>query len=385
MNLELLQIFLNIVLIFTALYLICIAAFTFGLFNLKERFHSVNKNNLIKVSVLIAARNEEENIEKLLESLKKQSFPKELFEVIIVNDHSIDYTDEIINDFINKNKELDVKLLKAEKTGKKHAISQALHSAINELVIVTDADCVLNDLWIESIVGFYQEEKCKMILAPVLLSPAENLFEKMQVLEHLSLIGSTAGSASIGFPVMCNGANMAYERKAALEVEKFRKDFEIPSGDDMFLLEQFVKCYGHNNVKFLLSKSAVVKTKTCKTIKDFFRQRRRWVSKTKSYTSWKVIVTALIVLFFNLSIISLLVSAFFVPALWSIYILLTLLKFFIDFPLLKNITNFMNQSSLLKWVLPLEIIYPFYVVFTALSGTIFTKLKSENGKWSQSN
>lgn len=385
MNLELLQVFLNIVLIFTALYLICIAAFTFGLFNLKERFHSVNKNNLIKVSVLIAARNEEKNIEKLLESLKKQSFPKELFEVIIVNDHSTDNTDEIINDFINKNKELDVKLLKAEKTGKKHAISQALHSAINELVIVTDADCVLNDLWIESIVGFYQEEKCKMILAPVLLSPAENLFEKMQVLEHLSLIGSTAGSASIGFPVMCNGANMAYERKAALEVEKFRKDFDIPSGDDMFLLEQFVKCYGHNNVKFLLSKSAVVKTKTCKTIKDFFRQRRRWVSKTKSYTSWKVIVTALIVLFFNLSIISLLVSAFFVPALWSIYILLTLLKFFIDFPLLKNITNFMNQGSLLKWVLPLEIIYPFYVVFTALSGTIFTKLKSENGKWSQSN
>ncbi len=385
MNLELLQIFLNIVLIFTALYLICIAAFTFGLFNLKERFHSVNKNNLIKVSVLIAARNEEKNIEKLLESLKKQSFPKELFEVIIVNDHSTDNTDEIINDFINKNKELDVKLLKAEKKGKKHAISQALHTAINELVIVTDADCVLNDLWIESIVGFYQEEKCKMILAPVLLSPAENLFEKMQVLEHLSLIGSTAGSASIGFPVMCNGANMAYERKTALEVEKFRKDFDIPSGDDMFLLEQFVKCYGHNNVKFLLSKSAVVKTKTCKTIKDFFRQRRRWVSKTKSYTSWKVIVTALIVLFFNLSIISLLVSAFFVPALWSIYILLTLLKFFIDFPLLKNITNFMNQSSLLKWVLPLEIIYPFYVVFTALSGTIFTKLKSENGKWSQSN
>lgn len=385
MNLELLQIFLNIVLIFTALYLICIAAFTFGLFNLKERFHSINKNNLVKVSVLIAARNEEKNIEKLLESLKKQSFPKELFEVIIVNDHSTDNTDEIINDFINKNKELDVKLLKAEKKGKKHAISQALHTAINELVIVTDADCVLNDLWIESIVGFYQEEKCKMILAPVLLSPAENLFEKMQVLEHLSLIGSTAGSASIGFPVMCNGANMAYERKAALEVEKFRKDFYIPSGDDMFLLEQFVKRYGHNNVKFLLSKSAVVKTKTCKTIKEFFRQRRRWVSKTKSYTSWKVIVTALIVLFFNLSIISLLVSAFFVPALWSIYILLTLLKFFIDFPLLKNITNFMNQGSLLKWVLPLEIIYPFYVVFTALSGTIFTKLKSENGKWSQSN
>lgn len=385
MNFELLQILLNIVLVITALYLICIAAFTFGLFNLKEIFCNFNKKNIIKASVLIAARNEEKNIKKLLESIYNQSFPKELFEVIIVDDHSTDNTKNIINNFINENKELDIKLLEAENVGKKLAISQALHTAINELIIVTDADCVLNNLWIESIVGFYQEKKCKMILAPVLLSPAENLFEKMQVLEHLSLIGSTAGSASIGFPVMCNGANMAYERIAALEVDKYRKDFNIPSGDDMFLLEQFVKNYGHENVKFLLSKSAIVKTKTCKTLKEFFRQRRRWVSKTKSYTSWKVILTALVVLFFNLSIISLFVSAFFIPALWSIYILLTLLKFFIDFPLLKNITNFMNQSSLLKWTLPLEFIYPFYVVFTALSGTIFTKLKSENGKWKQSN
>lgn len=381
MNFELLQILLNIVLIISALYIICIAAFSFGLFNLRERDYSFNKNNIIKVSVLIAARNEENNIEKLLESLHKQSFPKELFEIIVVDDHSTDNTKNNINNFINKNKELDIKLLDAENIGKKLAISQALHKAKNELIIVTDADCDLNSLWIESIVGFYQDKKCKMILAPVLLSPADSFFEKMQVLEHLSLIGSTAGSAAIGFPVMCNGANMAYERKAALEVEKYRKDFNIPSGDDMFLLEQFVKNYGHKNIKFLLSKSAIVKTKTCKTIKDFLRQRRRWVSKTKSYTSWKVIFTALIVLFFNLSIISMLVSALFIPALWSIYFLLTLLKFFIDYPLLKNIAVFMNQKKLLKWTFPLEFIYPFYVVFTALSGTIFTKLKSENGKW----
>lgn len=381
MNFELLQILLNIVLIISALYIICISAFSFGLFNLRERDYSFNKNNIIKVSVLIAARNEENNIEKLLESLNKQSFPKELFEIIVVDDHSTDNTKNNINNFINKNKELDIKLLDAENIGKKLAISQALHKAKNELIIVTDADCDLNSLWIESIVGFYQDKKCKMILAPVLLSPADSFFEKMQVLEHLSLIGSTAGSAAIGFPVMCNGANMAYERKAALEVEKYRKDFNIPSGDDMFLLEQFVKNYGHKNIKFLLSKSAIVKTKTCKTIKDFLRQRRRWVSKTKSYTSWKVIFTALIVLFFNLSIISMLVSALFIPALWSIYFLLTLLKFFIDYPLLKNIAVFMNQKKLLKWTFPLEFIYPFYVVFTALSGTIFTKLKSENGKW----
>lgn len=375
MNLELLQILLNIILIISALYLVCIFAFTYGLYNLKERFFTFNKKNDLKVSILIAARNEENNIEILLKSLYNQTFAKDLFEVIIIDDHSKDNTLLIVENFIKENNDIDLKIFNAEKEGKKFAISQALHLAHNDLVVVTDADCVLKTTWIESIVNFYKEKKCKMILAPVLLSPAETFFEKIQVLEHLSLIGSTAGSANIGFPVMCNGANMAYEREAALEVEKFRKDFNIPSGDDMFLMEQFIKNYGHQSVKFLLSKSAIVETKTCKTVSEFFRQRRRWVSKTKAYTNWKILATAFIVLFFNLSIVSLFVSAFFIPALWSLYFLITLLKFFIDFPLLKNITSFMNQSSLLKWTLPLEFIYPFYVVFTAISGMLI------NVKW----
>lgn len=370
MNYDLLQISLNIILIITSLYFICIAAFTLGLYNLKEKNYNIDKSSTTKVSVLIAARNEEENIENILLSLYNQTFPKELFEVIIVDDHSEDNTKTIIDNFINNNKDFNMQVFISEGKGKKAAISQALHKAKNHLIIVTDADCMLNTLWIENIVAFYQKTKSKMILAPVLLTPSNTLFEKMQVLEHLSLMGSTAGSAAIGFPVMCNGANMAYEREAALEVEKLRHDFNIPSGDDMFLLEQFVKNYGYKNVKFLLSKSAIVKTKTCKTIKDFFKQRRRWVSKTKSYTNWKIITTALIVFFFNISIISLLISAFFIPALWSLYVLLTLLKFFIDFPLLKNITNFMNQSNLMKWALPLEFIYPFYVTFTAISGLL---------------
>lgn len=370
MNFEILQIFLNVILVIAGLYLIIIAAFTFGLYNLKEKFYHFNKNNIVKVSVLIAARNEEKNIVKLLQSLYNQNFPKEFYEVIIVDDHSEDNTRKFIEDFINNNKDINIKLLKAVSEGKKKAISQALHNAENELIMVTDADCELNSTWIDNVVAFYQENNCKMILSPVLLSPAYNLFEKIQVLEHLSLIASTAGSASIGCPVMCNGANMAYEREAALEVEKLRKDFNIASGDDMFLLEQFVKIYGHKNVKFLLNKSAIVKTKTCRTIKEFFRQRRRWVSKSKSYTNCKIILTALVVLFFNLSIVSLFLSAFFIPALWSLYVLLTLLKFFIDFPILKSITNFMNQDKILKWTLPLEFIYPFYVVFTAISGLL---------------
>ena len=375
MSFELHPIILIIILIISALYLIYILAFTFGLYNLKEKFFTFNNRNNVKASVLIAARNEEKNIGNLLKSLYNQTFSKELFEVIIIDDHSEDETISVVENFLKEHKDINLKFFKAEKEGKKHAISQALHLAENELILVTDADCFLKETWIESIVNFYKEENCKMILAPVLLSPAETFFEKIQVLEHLSLIGSTAGSAAIGFPVMCNGANMAYERLAAMEVEKQRKDFNIPSGDDMFLMEYFIKNYGAENVKFLLSKASIVKTNTCKNISEFFRQRRRWVSKTKSYTNWKILSTAFVVLFFNLSIISLLVSAFFTPTLLTPYFLLTFLKFLIDYPLLRNITTFMNQKNLLIWTLPLEFVYPFYAVFTAISGMLI------NVKW----
>ena len=338
------------------------------------------KDNKIKdkrekdISILIAAKNEGKNIEKLLQSLYNQSFSKDKFEVIIVDDHSTDDTSEVSESFRVLHPEMNLKILKATGSGKKQAISQALHAAENKLVIVTDADCELPEHWIESMVGYFVQNNLKMLLGPVLLSPSNTLFEKLQVLEHLSLIASTAGSASIGMPVMCNGANMMYDRQAALGVEKYRTDMKIASGDDMFLMEQFLKHYGSKTIGFLLDTEAIVKTATMPNLKAFFRQRTRWTSKTKAYTNWKIIATALIVFMFNLSIVFFFVAGFFMRFFWVFYVLYVILKAFIDFPILRRITTFMKQRSLLWWMFPLEFIYPFYVVFTAFSG-LMTNVK----------
>ena len=376
MSLETIHILLNIIMIFAALYLICIGAFTYGLFVLSHSHHviSTEAKRSGEISILIAARNEGTNIEKLLQSLYNQSFDKEKFEVIIVDDHSTDDTFEISENFRVLHPEMRLKVLKATGSGKKQAISQALHAAENELVMVTDADCELPEHWIESMVGYFVQNNLKMLLGPVLLSPANSLFEKLQVLEHLSLIASTAGSAAIGMPVMCNGANMMYDRQAALDVEKYRTDMKIASGDDMFLMEQIIKHYGSDSVKFLLDNEAIVKTSTMPNLKAFFRQRTRWTSKTKAYTNWKIIATALIVLLFNLSIVFFFAAGFFMKVFWVFFVLYVIMKTLIDFPILRRITHFMKQQKLLRWMFPLEFIYPFYVVFTAFSG-LFANVK----------
>ena len=377
MSLETIHIILNIIMIFAAMYLICIGAFTYGLTLYRHRVVETMCTSSLQhnVSILIAARNEGENIEKLLQSLYYQSFNKEKFDVIIVDDHSTDDTFAVSENFRILHPEMNLKLLKATGSGKKQAISQALHAAENELVMVTDADCELPQRWIEVMVDYFVNHDLKMLLGPVLLSPADTLFEKLQVLEHLSLIASTAGSAAIGMPVMCNGANMMYDRKAALEVEKERTDMKIASGDDMFLMEQFLKHYGSDSVKFLLDNEAIVKTATMPDLKAFFRQRRRWVSKTKAYTNWKIIATALIVLMFNLSIVFFFAAGFFIKIFWIFFVLYVILKTLIDFPILRRITNFMKQQKLMLCMLPLEFVYPFYVVFTAVAGLV------SNVKW----
>ena len=120
MNLETIHIILNIIMIFAALYSICIGAFTYGLMLYRHHVETMCTSSLQRcVSVLIAARNEGKNIEKLLQSLYNQSFDKEKFEVIIVDDHSTDDTSDVSENFRALHPEMNLKLLKATGSGKK--------------------------------------------------------------------------------------------------------------------------------------------------------------------------------------------------------------------------------------------------------------------------
>ncbi len=376
MNLEILHIILDVALVSAICYAVLILLITIGLYNLPEKYtHSVA--NKRKVSVLVAARNEVENIEKFLQSIYNQYYPKELFELVIVDDKSDDSTYEKIKNFSDNHNDLNIKLLHGAGDGKKAAISQALHNAENELILATDADCVLRPRWIESFVSFFEEDadvcEKKMILGPVVLDSKGGFFEKIQSLEHISLIASTAGAAAVRMPIMCNGANMCYLRADALEAETTRTDMNIASGDDVFLMESFVKKYGGKSVCFLMNDDAVVETQCMHSLSDFFRQRRRWVSKTKNYTDFKIISTALIVLSFGLVLFFFALAGFFYPLFWIFFALFTTLKVLIDIPILHRMTTFLHRKKLLCWVLPTEIVYPFYVVFTAFSG-LFSKV-----------
>ncbi|MCB2221333.1 MAG: glycosyltransferase [Bacteroidetes bacterium] len=368
-------IFILLLLIFGVIYIGLIMFYTWGWFHLDTYQPGSDIPIDIKASIIIPARNEEDNIGLLLEDLAIQDAPNDTFEIIIADDNSSDNTVMIVEAFIKAHAGLNIRLIrirnqKQVQTFKKHAISTAIADSTGDLIITTDADCRVNPGWLSGMMQFYQENKPKMILAPVAFHHEKSLFEKMQSLEFLSLIAITGGAIRMGNPVMCNGANLAYEKKAFYETGGFDQD-SFTSGDDVFLLLKMKKKYGSRSIRFLKYFNSIVYTKAQKTLKSFYHQRTRWASKNKGY-DLRILLVSFSVYMVNL----LLVVGFFYslchPGFWKPFLIATLLKAMIDIPILIGITTFVKQTKILLYGIPLILFYPIYIVFIGAMGIVAT-------------
>ena len=189
-----------------------------------------------KISLIIPARNEETNIGKLLAALSNQSYPKELTEIIVVDDHSTDNTATIVQQFPF------AKLIQLKEDAinsyKKKAIEKGIAEATGELIVTTDADCNVNPGWLRAINSSFSDESVKMSFGAVRIQSDQTIFSRLQALEFSSLIGSGASTAAFGFPTMCNGANLAFTKEAFLQTNGYTGNEQIASGDDEFLMRK---------------------------------------------------------------------------------------------------------------------------------------------------
>src|SRR6187551_950137 len=156
------------------LYSILILFYRAGWRELKP-FSETGYESLLKISVIIPARNEEENIAKLLSSLEKQTHPSHLFEVIVVDDHSTDNTVATVNSYSF------AKLIRLEfaniNSYKKKAIETGITAASGDLIVTTDADCIAPGNWLKSIASFKEKTNAVFIAAPVVLEYGSNFLQ----------------------------------------------------------------------------------------------------------------------------------------------------------------------------------------------------------------
>ncbi len=319
----------------------------------------------ISVSVIVACRNEQNNLPNLLKCIAEQEFPVELLEVIIVDDNSTDNTFKIASGFTGKNNLIAVK---NKGTGKKQAIRTGINSSSGQLIITTDADCRMGKRWIKTIASFYENKRPEMIICPVQIEPLPGFFGGFQELEFLSLQGITAGTAVSGEATMCNGANLAFSRKAYVDHSDDLHD-ELASGDDIFLL-QSLKKQTHSNILWLESPDATVTAASSLTIRAFLKQRRRWVSKVKAYNDKFTILLGIVTIVTIILLVSILIAGLFNSVFLLEFLLIFILKSVPDFLIIKNTSVRYGKRKLMKWFLPAEFVYSFYVLCVAVYSLI---------------
>lgn len=355
----------------TFLYVALISYYAYGWMRLKN-FSSASYSSVFstKVSVIIPVRNEESTIAHCLHALFRQDFPKELLEIIVVDDNSTDSTMQQLQWLSN---EYPFKIIQLKEDNvttafKKKAITTAIEQAIGELIITTDADCSMGERWLSEIVGYYETYKPKMLVAPVGFHKEKTIFEKFQTLEFLTLIGITAAAIRHKMPIMCNGANLAYQRKVFFEVGGFNFVNHIASGDDVFLMLKIAK-QNPSDIHFLKSRDAIVYTEAQKTMHAFVQQRKRWASKSTKYKNISIPFIALVIYLFNFSLPICFASALIFRdiELMQLFLFQFFFKVIIDGVFIFSVLPFFKRNDLFSLFLPAQI---FYIPYIVIIGTI---------------
>jgi len=354
----------------TVVYVVLVLYMLRGWFQIPY-FNSEQETVSTPVSVLIAARNEEENIARTLDCIVQQDFPKELLQIIVVDDHSTDKTATIVASYASRGVTL-LSLNEGDKLNsyKKLAISRAIAQASGEIIITTDADCRMGRGWLRTIVRCFEETRAYMVSSPVAYDEEKSCFEQLQTLEFLYLIG--LGAAGIGNknPTTCNGANLAYRRDLFYEMGGFNGIDNLASGDDELFLHKVAEKYAAK-IRFCKSKEAIVYTDAKATLSAFISQRRRWASKSTKYRDKRVVCLGVSIWLFNLSLIAGLLQ--FVVDLPNIHVLFLLafgMKVLVELVFIYPLCSLVNRHFLLVYLFPLSFIHAVYLVYIGVAGNV---------------
>lgn len=328
-------------------------------------------------SVIIPARNEEKVIAECVLSILNNRYPANMFEVIVIDDHSTDSTPIIIQNLILKYNNLKLVKLADALQGKqlnsykKKAIETAIGYATKDWIVTTDADCSVTHNWLKNFDAYVQKENPVFVAAPVMFKNSGSFVSVFQCLDFISLQGITAASVSAGFHSMCNGANLAYRKESFFEVGGFKGIDNIASGDDMLLMHKMHIKYP-KRIGYLFSHEATVLTEPMHDWKSFFNQRIRWASKAEAYNDVRIKGVLLFVFMLNFLLLLLPLLAF-----WDIKILwywlgLVVLKTFSEFTFMYFVSVFFNLQKLLKWFPLMQPVHIFYTVIAGFLGKFGT-------------
>lgn len=358
-------------------YIIAVGLFALAYFLLLTKYAKSwtlihdNKNEIssnFKVTVLIAFRNEEENLPLLLNALKELNTAQHDVEYLFVNDHSTDNSVSVIESFAGTEKYRIEHLLEGE--GKKAAIRYGWAKANGSIIIQTDADCDLPRNWLLEMTKPFSKSSVHLVSGPVSFVKQKGFFHKLVALDFLGLIAIGAAHIQMKKPMICNGANLAYRKEIVLTADLYNAK---ASGDDVFLMQSIASSY-QDSIVFCKSKDAIVLTKGPRSLKEFWNQRLRWASKNGNYSSRINLAILLGVWMYNVIILASILS--FTPIGYTAGVFLIVIKWLAEETFYSKFELFFDQKSSF---ITLGLGQVFHIIYMAVL-PIFSQLLSYQWK-----
>ena len=333
----------------------------------------LRKNKLSKseesvpfITLIIPYRNEEYRIQNLLTSLESQKDISSVSKIIFVDDHSTDSTRKNINNWSSKQDFNCESLFLDKHHGKKRAIDLGVQNSFSEFVMIMDADISFNDIFFASI-----KKNIDLSYDLYLTAVVENNGVVWSRILSYSISVISIGMANLGIPILANGAGLIFRRKSYNELMPFYSNFNISSGDDMFLLNSFLS--NKKSIKTLFNSNLFIETQGSKDIKDLVERSLRWSGKMKMNGLLITKLVGLLVVICNLLIIPLVALSIF-KFQWLFFLLL-LLKLLPDLLVLITGSFFYKENKLWKYSLPMFLLYPLIIVIIILLQAIKYKVK----------
>ena len=246
----------------------------------KKNILSFPDNELPPISVIICAKNEEENLEKFLTKVLEQNYPN--FEVIVVDDASEDNTTSVLKEFSLKFKNLSFVSIQKEplhEIGKKYPLTVGIKKAKNEILILTDADCYpVSENWLKNIVYQYKNESTEIVLAYGGYEKEKSLVNYFIRFDTLTIAMQYFSMAAMKLAYMGVGRNLSYKKSIFLQHKGFKNYLHLSSGDDDLIVKKMAT---KNNVSFTLKSDSQTLSIPKKTFKSWTIQKNRHLSTGK--------------------------------------------------------------------------------------------------------
>lgn len=329
---------------------------------------------LPQVSVIIPARNEAATVGRCLRGMIQQSYPPELLEVIVVDDHSTDGTLSVVEAYLPWFR-CRVEVLRLEgpiaNAQKKRALAEGIARSRGDVILTTDADSEPEPTWVAAMIAALAHHQADLVSGPVRKRDRHHrFFEQAQALESAGMVALGAAALGLRQPTFANGANLAFRRLAYDAVGGYSGIDHVASGDDELLMHKIARWGGR--LVFAKSRRAVVETDALRNLRAFRHQRVRWVSKTRAYRNPLMQASQVVAYLAFLSVLGLTVAALVWADPWlsRAAVAVWVIKVVAEASVLVPALAFLRQLRLAWLIVPVQPFYLAYVLWVGLAGTL---------------